>query len=135
MELAKKLGYNITTTGEATHAETPKTGVKTEGTIACVLTRNANARGLFDISTQSLTVLKGSIINPRHLDKIKPDTKKKREALIAEFTERRGDELVVVKDAVFNSPSGAAVFCVGGSSNGWKDWRDEKNNELDIYRK
>ena len=135
VELAKKLGYNVTTTGEATHAETPKTGVKTEGTIACVLTRNANARGLFDISTQSLTVLKGSIINPRHLDKIKPDTKKKREALIAEFTELRGDELVVVKDAVFNSPSGAAVFCVGGSSNGWKDWRDEKNNELDIYRK
>lgn len=134
VELAKKLGYNIVTTVETIQAKTPPAGVKTEGTIACVLTRNANAKGVFDISTQSLTVLKGSTINPQHLDKTKPDTKKKRDALIAEFAEHRGDELVVVKDAVFNSPSGAAVFCVGGSSNGWKDWRDENNNELDIYR-
>ena len=133
VELAKKLGFNITTSGEAS-APVSSTPQK-EGQIACVLTRNATAKGVFDVSTQSLTVLKGSTINPQHLDKIKPDTKKKRDALIAEFTERRGDELVVVKDAVFNSPSGAAVFCVGGSSNGWKDWRDEKNNELDIYRK
>lgn len=133
--LAKTLGYNITTTGESTKVDTPKVGVKTEGTIPCVLTRNANAKGIFDIGTQSLTVLEGSTINPRHLDKIRPETKQKREALIAEFTERRGDELVVVKDVIFNTPSGAAVFCVGGSSNGWKDWRDEQNNELDIYRK
>ncbi len=133
VELAKKLGFNITTSGEAS---APVSGTsQNEGRITCVLTRNANAKGIFEITTQSLTVLKGSTINPQHLDKIKPDTKKKREALIAEFTERRGDELVVVKDAVFNSPSGAAVFCVGGSSNGWKDWRDENNNELDIYRK
>ena len=132
VELAKNLGYNISTSGEAS---APVSGTpQKEGRITCVLTRNANAKGIFDISTQSLTVLKGSTINPQHLDKIKPDTKKKRDALIAEFTERRGDKLVVVKDAVFNSPSGAAVFCVGGSSNGWKDWRDEKNNELDIYR-
>ena len=55
--------------------------------------------------------------------------------MIAENTERRGDELVVVKDVLFDSPSGAAVFCVGGSSNGWIDWRDENNNVLDIYRK
>ena len=133
VELAKKLGFNITTSGEAS-APVFSTPQK-EGQITCVLTRNANAKGIFDVSTQSLIVLKGSTITPQHLDKIKPDTKKKRDALIAEFTERKGDELVVVKDTVFNSPSGAAVFCVGGSSNGWKDWRDEKNNELDIYRK
>ena len=133
VELAKKLGYNITTSGEASTPVSEKP--QKDGQITCVLTRNANAKGIFDISSQSLTVLKGSTINPQHLDKIKPDTKKKRDALIAEFTERRGDELVVVKDTVFNSPSGAAVFCVGGSSNGWKDWKDEKNNELDIYRK
>lgn len=135
VELAKTLGYNITTSGESTQTETPKVGVKAEGVIACILTRNANAKGIFDINTQSLTVLKGSTINPKHLDKIKPETKQKRENLIAEYTERRGNELVVVKDAIFNTPSGAAVFCVGGASNGWKDWRDEKNNELDIYRK
>ena len=133
VELAKKLGYIITTSCEAS-ASVSVTSQK-EGHISCVLTRNANAKGIFDISTQSLTVLKGSTINPKHLDKIKPETKQKRDALIAEYTERRGEELVVVKNATFNSPSGAAVFCVGGSSNGWKDWRDEMNNELDNYRK
>ena len=135
VELARNLGYNITTSGETAQTVVSNAGAKSEGVIACTLTRNANAKGIFDISTQSLTVLKGSTINPKYLDKIKPQTKQKRDALIAEYAERKGDELVVVKDATFNSPSGAAVFCVGGSSNGWKDWRDEKNNELDIYRK
>jgi len=135
VELAKKLGYNITTAGETVQTEASDAEVKTEGTIACVLTRNANAKGIFNISTRSLTVLKGSTISPKHLDKAKQEIKQKRDAQIAEYTEHRGSELVVVKDAVFDSPSGAAVFCVGGSSNGWKEWRDEKNNELNIYRK
>ena len=133
VELAKKLGYVITTSAEAP-ASAP-VEPKKKGMIACTLTRNADAKGLFDTATQTLVVLKGSKINPRHLDKIKPETKQKRNALIAEFAERKGDELVVIKDASFNTPSGAAVFCVGGSSNGWRDWKDENNNELDIYRK
>ena len=57
----------------------PRTKRKAEGTIACILTRNANAKGIFDILTHSLTVLKGSTINPIHLNKIQPTTKKKRE--------------------------------------------------------
>ena len=133
VELAKKLGYVISTSGE-TPASAP-VEPKKDGMIACTLTRNADAKGLFDVATQTLIVLKGSKINPRHLEKIRPETKLKREALIAEYTERKGDEQVVIKDAPFDSPSGAAVFCVGGSSNGWRDWKDENNNELDIYRK
>ena len=133
VELAKKLGYVITTTRD-TPASAP-VEPKKDGMIACVLTRNADAKGLFDTATQTLIVLKGSKINPRHLDKIKPETKQKRDALIAEYTERKDDELIVIKDASFNTPSGAAVFCVGGSSDGWREWRDENNNELDIYRK
>ena len=135
IELAKKLGYKIATTGETNQANVPEKVNKKVSTIACILTRNAYAMGIFDILTHSLTVLKGSTINPWHLDKIHPTTKLKREALIAEYTERRGDELIVVKDVTFNTPSGAGIFCVGGSSNGWKDWRDVNNNELNIYRK
>ena len=133
VELAKKLGYVITTSGQ-TPAFAP-VEPKKDGMITCTLTRNADAKGLFDVATQTLVVLKGSKINPRHLEKIRIETKLKREALIAEYTERKGEELVLIKDASFDSPSGAAVFCVGGSSNGWKDWKDENNNELDIYRK
>ena len=133
VDLAKKLGYVITASGE-TPALAPVESKK-DGLIACVLTRNADAKGMFDTATQSLVVLKGSKINPRHLEKIRLETKLKREALISKYTERKGDELVLIKDATFDSPSGAAVFCVGGSSNGWRDWKDENNNELDIYRK
>jgi hypothetical protein len=133
VNLAKQLGYVITTSSEA--AALVSVNPQKEEIIACFLTRNANAKGVFNINTQSLTVLKGSTINPQHLDKLRPEAKQKRDSLIADYAEYRGEELVVVKDAVFKSPSGAAVFCVGGSSNGWIDWRDEKNNELNIYRK
>ena len=133
VNLAKQLGYVITTSSEA--SALVSVNPQKEEIIACFLTRNANAKGVFNISTQSLTVLKGSTINPQHLDKLRPEAKQKRDSLIADYAEFRGEELVVVKDAVFKSPSGAAVFCVGGSSNGWIDWRDEKNNELNIYRK
>ncbi|MDE5999424.1 MAG: DUF4357 domain-containing protein [Bacteroidaceae bacterium] len=110
--------------------------VPQEEDIICFLcTRNADAKGIFNISTQTLTVLKGSTINPQHRDSIKPKDKQKRETLIAEYTEYKDGTLVVVKDVVFHSPSGAALFCVGGSENGWKCWKDEKNNELNTYRK
>ena len=130
VEFAKQLGYKVIAS-----SETPQANIKSGATISCLLTRNANARGVFDISTQTLTVLKGSTINPRCVDKIKPATKATRDAHIAKYAERRGNELVVVRDAVFDSPSGAAVFCVGGSSNGWRDWKDENNNRLETYRK
>jgi hypothetical protein len=130
LDLAKQLRYKVTTTGEA-----PKTIIKSSGLISCVLTRNANAKGIFDTATQTLTVLKGSTINPQHLGNATPDARNKRDALIAEYAERRGNDVVLVKDAFFDSPSGAAVFCVGGASNGWRDWKDENNNMLDIYRK
>lgn len=132
VDLAKKLGYVVTISGDS--APSPAESEK-EGVIACVLTRNADAKGIFDIATQTMIVLKGSKINPHHLDNIRLNIKQKREALIAEFAERSGDELVLVKDATFYSPSAAAMFCVGGSSNGWREWRDENNNGLDIYRK
>lgn len=118
---------------------TPKTDSQKqktkEGEIACILTRNAAAKGIFNINTQMLTVLKGSTINPQHLTAYSSKNRQKREILMAKYTEHKDGMLVVVKDVVFDSPSGAAEFCTGGSSNGWTTWKDEKNNELDIYRK
>lgn len=132
VELAKSLGYKITTSNESNTSAT----VPQEEDITCfILTRNADAKGIFNIRTQTLTVLKGSTINPRHRNSIKPTDKQKRETLIAEYTEHKDGALVVVKDVVFRSPSSAAEFCVGGSENGWKCWKDDKNNELDTYRK
>ena len=137
MNLAKSLGYNITTSNEKKKHTKDSMQKKAliEGQIECILTRNADAKGYFNISDQTLTVLKGSKINPKYLEKVRPEIIEKRNALIAEYAEYKDGKLVVTKDVMFKTPSGAAVFCVGGSSNGWKDWRDMNNNELDIYRK
>ena len=137
LDLAKSLGFNITTSNEK-EAPTNNTIQKMtleEGRIKCFLTRNADAKGFFNINDQSLTVLKGSRINPQYLDKVRPEIMEKRDSLIAKYAEYKDDELVVIKDVLFKTPSGAAVFCVGGSSNGWREWRDTNNNELDMYRK
>lgn len=102
--------------------------------IKCFLTRNASAQGLFNPTDQSLTVLAGSKINPVHLDKISPAGRKKRDILFTKYTELKNGERIVKEDVCFDSPSGAAQFCVGGSSNGWSQWKDEEGNELDVYR-
>ena len=102
--------------------------------IRCRLTRNADACGLFDITNQSLTVLKGSSVNPSHVNKISEAGRKRREQQLAQYTEERNGARIVKQDVHFDSPSGAAQFCVGGSSNGWKDWKDEEGRELNVYR-
>ena len=102
--------------------------------VKCSLTRNADAKGLFNPADMSLTVLAGSRINPVHLDKISPAGRKKRDILFAKYTEYRNGERTVKEDICIDSPSGAAQFCVGGSSNGWRQWKDEDGRELNEYR-
>lgn len=104
------------------------------GIINCRLTRNAHALGLFNTSDQSLTVLKGSKVNPVHIDKFKDTYKRTRDAQLAEYTEEVNGERIVKQDIRFETPSGAAVFCVGGSANGWNTWKDESGRELNEYR-
>lgn len=45
------------------------------------------------------------------------------------------DKYILQVNLAFNSPSGAAEFVLGGSQNGWVEWKDNKNKTLDsIYR-
>ena len=87
------------------------------------------------ICPPSLTVLAGSRINPEHMDKIHAAGRKKRDILFGKYTELKDGERRVTEDVCFDSPSGAALFCVGGSSNGWLDWKDETGKELRAYRR
>ena len=102
--------------------------------IKCILTRNADAQGLFNPVDQSLTVIKGSTINPVHVAKISDSSRKKRDQQFAEYTEEQDGKRIVKEDIRFDTPSGAALFCVGGSANGWKEWKDEEGRELNEYR-
>ena len=106
-----------------------------ESLISCTLSRNADAKGLFNPQDGSLIVLKGSKINPEMVKKASPQIVAKRIKDIVKYAKKSGKELIVTQDVRFNSPSGAAVFCCGGSANGWIEWKDANNNKLEIYKK
>ena len=99
--------------------------------VKCILTRNADAKGLFNPTDQSLTVLKGSTVNPNHLS---AKVEKKRAQQFTDYTILQEGKRILKQDVVFDTPSGAAVFCVGGSANGWDTWKDESGRELNVYR-
>lgn len=112
----------------------PKSQPKKDNLIMCIISRNADARGIFNTTDQSLVVLKGSRINPVHVRKISEAGRKKRDWQFAEYTEVRDGKRIVKEDVRFDTPSGAAQFCVGGSANGWNEWKDEEGRELNEYR-
>ena len=45
-----------------------------------------------------------------------------------------GADGMLAKDAIFDSPSRAASFVTGRSSNGWLMWKDMQGEPLDAYR-
>jgi hypothetical protein len=79
-------------------------------------------------------VLKGSLINPVHVRKISDAGRRKRDQQFVKHTEIRNGQRIVKEDVCFDTPSGAAQFCVGGSANGWNEWKDEEGRELNVYR-
>ena len=94
--------------------------------------RGCKAKGFY--SSNGFTILKGSLI----AKDIAPSFpwRDKREKLLQEYTELKGSDLVVISNKTFSSPSTAATFVLGRSSNGWLDWKDEEGNTLDsVYRK
>ncbi len=78
--------------------------------VKCLITRNASAQGLFNPADQSLTVLKGSRINPVHVRKISEAGRKKRDWQFMEYTEVQDGKRIVKEDVRFDTPSGAAQF-------------------------
>lgn len=134
IEVAKKLGYKINQSNSVMR-QMDDAVTKEDDIVHCFLRRNADAQGIFHISSQTLVVQKGSIVNSNHLPSINGETKEKREAQLIKYTKLVDGESIVKSDIEFKSPSGAALFCVGGSSNGWLDWKDAEHNALSKYRK
>ena len=94
--------------------------------------RGCEAKGFYD--AKGFTVLKGSIIAKSSAPSL--TWKEKRENLVKEYTFVNGDKLELESDKTFSSPSSAATFVLGRSSNGWSDWKDKDGQTLDsVYRK
>jgi len=92
------------------------------------LPRNGcNARGIY--TAEGMIVLKGSRVMKGVAKYFKGV--KQREAIIKEYCTEKDGEMYMNSDRLFGSPSSAACFCLGTSSNGWKDWKDKDGKTLD----
>ncbi len=93
-----------------------------------------DAKGFYD-DANGFTVLKGSTIAKLTVDSY-TGGKEKRESLLKDYTESKGDKLILKSDITFPTPSAAASFCCGSNQNGWTFWKDENGQTLDdVYRK
>lgn len=98
-------------------------------------TRNGiTAFGIYD--SEKFDVLEGSQINidkPAHLQKYN----RQREELISQQSIVNVDGKYILKVTLdFKTPSGASDFVLGGSTNGWTEWKNKDGKTLDeLYRK
>lgn len=92
------------------------------------LPRNGlNARGVY--TAEGFIVLRGSKIQNKVAKYFKGV--KQRNDIIEQYCTEKDGELFMNADRLFGSPSAAACFCLGTSSNGWRDWKDKDGNTLD----
>lgn len=100
-------------------------------------TKDILAQCFFDYNKNKFVVTAGSEVR---LSKTRSNSDLKiddREQLIASGVlkyDKRSNKCFLTKDRDFDTPSGASVFVLGRSSNGWTEWLDEKNQPLKIYR-
>ncbi len=119
--LASFIGYNIF---ELTQA-------KENEHMFYIKNRGCHAKGFYNSS--GFTVLKDSVIAKDVTPSFNWRTK--REQLIQEYVSTKNNQFVLNADVTFSSPSTAAAFCLGRSTNGWTTWKDIDNHTLDsIYR-
>ena len=92
------------------------------------------ARGVY--GGDKFQVLEGSEINlekPVHLEKY---NRQRKELYEKDDIVKQGDKYVLTVTLEFNTPSGASDFVLGGSTNGWAEWKNKDGKTLDeIYRK
>jgi len=75
-------------------------------------------------------VLKGSLIETIDSDSIPPGVKRKREVVQVDGNG------ILQEDVLFQSPSYAAVFVIGGNANGLIEWKNKSGQTLkDIENK
>ena len=92
------------------------------------------ARGVY--GGDKFQVLEGSEINlekPVHLEKY---NRQRKELYEKGDIVKQGDKYILKVTLEFNTPSGASDFVLGGSTNGWSEWKNKDGKTLDeVYRK
>lgn len=92
------------------------------------------ARGVY--GGDKFQVLEGSEINlekPVHLEKY---NRQRKELYEKGDIVNQGDKYILMLTLEFNTPSGASDFVLGGSTNGWAEWKNKDGKTLDeVYRR
>ena len=92
------------------------------------------ARGVY--GGDKFQVLEGSEINlekPVHLEKY---NRQRKELYEKGDIVKQEDKYILTVTLEFNTPSGASDFVLGGSTNGWSEWKNKDGKTLDeVYRK
>ncbi|WP_420582793.1 DUF4357 domain-containing protein [Reichenbachiella sp.] len=90
-----------------------------------------NASGYFNPETHELTLLRGSRINREYTPSTKEPYKQTRNTLIETLSHNiDGNEIEILQDHQFDTPSGAAKFVNAGNRNGWTSWKNEHGESL-----
>lgn len=98
-------------------------------------TRNGiEAFGLYD--GEKFEVLEGSQINmDKPTNTIKHNQQRKELLAKGEIVEEKG-RYILKATLTFNTPSGASDFIIGGSTNGWTEWKNKDGKTLDeLFRR
>lgn len=97
-------------------------------------TNGIDAYGVFDGS--EFVVLKDSQIDMEKKCRLEALNKQRQIALNnGDISEQEGKHYLI-KSISFKTPSGAACFVLGGSRNGWSEWKNKDGKTLDeVYRK
>ena len=98
-------------------------------------TRNGiKAYGVYD--GDKFQILEGSEINFTKLANIEKYNRQRKELLSKGDIVQQDGRYILRVTLEFNTPSGAGEFILGGSINGWAEWKDKDGKTLDeIYRK
>lgn len=97
--------------------------------------RGVRARGVY--TGETFDVLDGSPVDLAARPKLDRYQRLREELLASGNLVRRQDGSgMLMKTVSFSTPSGAADFVLGGSNNGWIEWKDGDKQMLDaLYRK
>ncbi|MFD1009102.1 GIY-YIG nuclease family protein [Oceanisphaera ostreae] len=105
---------------------------KTEQVFSCSRT-GVNAKGIY--TSEGMVVLKGSSAPMFTKRKTEQRSYDKRDQLLAKgVTAQQGERFVFQRDYLFQTPSGASMFLLLASSNGWVDWKTDQGVTLHDYQ-
>ena len=130
-EIYEEIEFIMATLGYRMNAATPTDDKK----IFATSRRAIIARGLY--SGETFDLLPNSEIDfskPVHIESYNT----KRQAMLADgsIVKKTDGKYYLTKIMSFKTPSGASDFVLGGSTNGWLEWKDSQGKTLDdIYRK